>query len=284
MQKIIHGQFRLDENRRGLEIARQHAPTMGILFRGLIGGMALVGAVIVSGAEKTAEAAWASLVGEMGARAGFEFVENQAGLPNVLIYGDSISIGYTPGVRKALRGRANVYRIHLNGGSSDSFVDKMDAMETTMRAPELSGRWDFDWDIIHVNVGLHDMKYINALGVNSMNGLDLEKGELVTSVQDYMINLRRILTYLQSGSPRAKLIFALTTKVPPGAQGRFEESELSYNAAALTVLADYPEIEINDLRTFSLPYEQPGNVHFKPDGIAAQAAHVAGVIAGQLPQ
>ena len=239
--------------------------------------MLLAGTVAVSGAEKTAAEAWASLVGKSGEREAFAFVENQAGLPNVLIYGDSISIGYTPGVRKALKGRANVYRLHLNGGASDSVVGKMDDMDTAMRAREVSGHWDFQWDVIHVNVGLHDLKY-----VDNKSGLDLENGELVTSVQDYMINLRRIIAYLQNGSPQAKLIFALTTKVPPGSQGRFEESELSYNAAARQVLADYPEIEVNDLRAVSLPFEQHGNVHFKPDGIAAQAEHVAGVIKRHL--
>ena len=37
-------------------------------------------------------------------------------LPNVLLIGDSISIGYTLPVRVALMGEANVFRIPENGG------------------------------------------------------------------------------------------------------------------------------------------------------------------------
>jgi len=231
-----------------------------------------------SGAAETAEQVWASLTGKLVSRPAFSYVENRPELPNVLIYGDSISIGYTPGVRKALGGQANVYRIHLNGGDSGSFVGKLNDLESAMRAPDLTGRWDFDWDVIHVNVGLHDLKYVNDLGK-----LDFENGALVATVQQYSANLRRIITHLKKSAPEAKLIFALTTKVPPGSGGRIEEAELSYNAAALAVLADYPEIAVNDLRTASLPFEQAGDVHFKPDGIAAQAAHVAEVITTHLP-
>lgn len=239
----------------------------------------LVGTVLaISAQAETAQTAWAELTGKMGERKGFAYVENESDLPNVLIYGDSISIGYTPGVQKALAGRANVYRIHLNGGDSGSFVGKFNDMESAMRAPGLEGRWGFAWDVIQINVGLHDLKY-----VNERSKLDLEGGELVSTVQEYSANLHRIIARLKKTAPDAKLIFALTTKVPPGSGGRFEDGELSYNAAALAVLADYPEVAVNDLRTVSLPYEQPGNVHFKPDGIAAQAEYVVEVIETHLP-
>lgn len=235
-------------------------------------------AFAISGQAETAESAWMALTGKAGERPAFAYIQNQVDVPNVLIYGDSISIGYTPGVRKALDGQANVYRLHLNGGDSGSFVGKLNDLESAMRAPDLTGRWDFDWDVIHVNVGLHDLKYVNDRGK-----LDLENGELVTTVQKYSANLRRIITHLKTTAPEAMLIFALTTKVPPGSGGRIEEAELSYNAAALAVLADHPEVTVNDLRTASLPFEQAGNVHFKPDGIAAQAAHVAEMIESHLP-
>ena len=239
----------------------------------------LVGVILATSAQAdTAQAAWAELTGKLGEREVFGYVENQSDLPNVLIYGDSISIGYTQGVRETLVDRANVYRIHLNGGFSASFIAKFDRLESTMRAVDLEDRWDFEWDVIHINVGLHDLKY-----VNDREKLDMENGQLVATVQEYKANLRGIIAHLRKAAPKVKLIFALTTKVPPGSNGRFEESELSYNAAARMVLADYPEIAINDLRTASLPYEQPGNVHFKPAGIAAQASHVAKVIASYLP-
>jgi lysophospholipase L1-like esterase len=246
----------------------------GILLVGLVLGISAV-----SAGEQTTKAAWTKLVGNFAERAAFTYVENDASLPNVFIYGDSISIGYTPEVRAALAGKANVYRIHLNGGPSGSVIGKLDTMESTMRDPALADAWGFAWDVIHINVGLHDLKY-----VNDQNKLDVEKGKQVASIGEYQVNLRRIIARLQEAAPDAKLIFALTTKVPAESNGRHENGELAYNAAALEVLKRHPEIAVNDLRTASLPWEQLGNVHFKPDGIAAQAEHVAGVIAGHLPR
>ena len=231
-----------------------------------------------SAAEKSAEAAWTELAGDLVERPAFAYVANDAALPNVLIYGDSISIGYTPGVRAALAEKANVYRIHLNGGPSGTFIEKFDTLESTMRAPGLIDRWDFEWDVIHINVGLHDLKYVNEKG-----NRNVENGKLVADVAQYSANLREIIARLKTAAPQAKLILAMTTKVPPESKGRYENAELAYNAAVLRVLKDFPEIATNDLRTVSLPYEQPGNVHFKPEGIAAQAEHVAAVIAGHLP-
>ena len=46
----------------------------------------------------------------------FAPVQDVAGLPRVLLIGDSISIGYTLDVRELLKGKANVHRIPTNGG------------------------------------------------------------------------------------------------------------------------------------------------------------------------
>ena len=43
-------------------------------------------------------------------------VEDIAGLPRVLLIGDSISIGYTVPVREILKGKANVHRPLTNCG------------------------------------------------------------------------------------------------------------------------------------------------------------------------
>ena len=76
-------------------------------------------------------------------------VEDVAGLPRVLLIGDSISIGYTVPAREALRGKANVHRPLTNCGP-------------TTRGLENLSQWlgDADWDVIHFNWGLHDLKYL----------------------------------------------------------------------------------------------------------------------------
>ncbi|MCB1123619.1 MAG: hypothetical protein KJT03_18850, partial [Verrucomicrobiae bacterium] len=90
---------------------------------------------------ETAEEAWNSLLSDsLKTREAFAFVENNPNLPNVFIYGDSISIAYTPAVRQELAGEANVYRLHVNGGDSSSVIQKVDTLRQTMKE-----HWKFDW-------------------------------------------------------------------------------------------------------------------------------------------
>src|SRR5260370_23689304 len=72
--------------------------------------------------------------------------KDEAGLPRVLIIGDSISMYYTPEVRRLLSGRANVYRVPDNGKS-------------TMYGLKNIEDWlgDGNWAVIHFNFGLHDI-------------------------------------------------------------------------------------------------------------------------------
>jgi len=224
--------------------------------------------------------AWESLlVGKSKRRAAFKFVENDPKLPNVLIYGDSISIGYTMDVQSELEGKANVYRIHCNGGDSASVIGKMKDMHATME-----GHWDFDWDVIHFNVGLHDLKYLDE-----KNNLDLEKGKQVASTDTYKANLAAIITYFQELAPEATLIFATTTPVPENSAGRKDGDAVIYNAAALEVMKKHPEIQINDLYALTKPkleewWVAPGNVHFERTGQKAQGHAVAEKIAGVLAE
>ena len=76
-------------------------------------------------------------------------IEDRAGLPRVLLIGDSISIGYTLAVRDLLEGVANVHRPGTNCGPTLRGLDQLD-------------QWlgDLPWDVIHFNWGLHDLKYI----------------------------------------------------------------------------------------------------------------------------
>jgi hypothetical protein len=232
---------------------------------------------------RPASEAWEQLLDEkFRDRPPFAYVENDPDQPNVLLYGDSISIGYTSEVRKNLEGTANVYRLHRNGGDSGSFVIKMKAMHGTMRDPGLDDPWAFEWDVIHFNVGLHDLKYIR-------NGkLDKEAGTQVNSIEAYQRNLRDIIAYLRKLAPGASLIFATTTPVPEGEPGRHAGDARRYNEAALEVMGEYPDIVINDLYAFIKPnhpnwWAKPGNVHYNQAGNTAMGQEVAQVILEVLP-
>lgn len=223
----------------------------------------------------SAKEAWTNLVGErFSKRPEFAFVENDPLLPNVLLYGDSISIHYTQDVRKVLDTKANVYRLYRNGASSSGLIAFMQKMHSIMGNTALKNHWSFQWDVIHFNVGLHDLKYIKDGKLDKING------KQVSSIADYKANLRNIIVYFKALSPNAKLYFATTTPVPVGAEGRFEGDAEKYNVAALEVLQDYPEIHINDLYQLTKPkhavwWIKEGDVHYNEIGRAAQGKQVA---------
>ena len=211
----------------------------------------------------------------------FEYVNPNKKLPNVLLYGDSISIGYTPTVRKDLAGKANVFRIYQNGESSDKLITKMETMRKTMFQPYLKQGWDFDWNVIHFNVGLHDSKYMKDGKLNKTDG------KVVSTLEEYRTRMKQVCTYLTETYPKAKLIFATTTAIPDGAEGRFAGDSIKYNEVALEVMAAYPSIDINDLYSFTLEnasswYIEPGNVHYNEAGKTAQGKEVATVISKYL--
>ncbi|MBW8035325.1 MAG: alpha/beta hydrolase fold domain-containing protein [Planctomycetes bacterium] len=232
----------------------------------------------------SAKQAWDALTGKQSNERGvFAFVENDPDLKNVLIYGDSISMGYTQKVRSELEGKANVYRIHCSGGNSSSFIDKMTAMHKVMRDKNIEGHWSFDWDVIHFNIGLHDLKHFTASGKHG------EKNRKpAVSIDEYAENLKDIASYLNKLAPKAKLIFATTTPVPKSPRrSRFAGDALKYNKVALKVLKDYPQIGINDLYRFTKPnqpkwWSKPGNVHFTEEGYNAQGSQVARIILESL--
>lgn len=236
-------------------------------------------------AEQDAADAWKKLVRSprLLKRPAFQYVENNPDLPNVLLYGDSISIAYTDATRQALKGKANVYRLFCNGGDSSSFITKMKNMHKTMRNQQLKDHWDFDWDVIQFNVGLHDLKYMKDKKLDRVNGTQ------AISPAEYEKNLRSIIAYLKELAPKAKLIFATTTPVPEGEPGRIAGDAAKYNQIALKVLKDYPEITINDLYAFTKPHQpqwwtKPGNVHFNSTGSTAQGEETARIIEAALKQ
>ena len=236
--------------------------------------------------EGSARIAWRRLVEKaLRDRPEFQYVGNNPSLPNVLIYGDSISMGYGPELRRQLADEANVYRIHLNGGNTTTFIPKMKDMQTAMRDPLLDEPWTFDWDVIQFNMGLHDLAYYRA-----DNGeRDKIKGQVAVPIEEYKENLERIIAYLRELAPEATLIFATTTPVPEGDRGRKAGDAARYNKAAMEVLREHPDILINDLYSFTKPnqpqwWSQPGNVHYNETAKIEQGREVADFIrrAGSL--
>ncbi len=224
----------------------------------------------------TARKTWRDIVDRrLRDRPEYEYVENEPGLPNVLIYGDSISMGYGPEVRRQLQGIANVYRLHVNGGDSSTFIPKMKDLHNAMRDPLLDEPWDFDWDIIQFNNGIHDLTYRDADGER-----DKVNGKPQVPIEAYKKNLEANIAYLRTLAPQAQLIFVLTTPIPENEPGRYAGDAVRYNEAALEVLRGHPDILINDLWSVTKPHHEqwwskPGNVHYNEIGKTKQGEHVA---------
>ncbi len=200
-------------------------------------------------------------------------VQDVAGLPRVLIIGDSISIGYQEPLREALKGKANVHRPMTNCGPTSRGVEQID--EWLGSDASEKGKWD----VIHFNFGLHDVRHFDDQG----KATDADKGHRQVSDADYEKNLEQLVARLKKTG--AKLIFCTTTPVPPGSPGRIPGDEVKYNEIALRVMKKHG-VAINDLYSFALPrlaeIQLPANVHFKPEGSKQLASHVAANILKNL--
>jgi len=188
-------------------------------------------------------------------------IEDLPGLPRVLLIGDSISMGYTIPTRELLAGKANVHRIPENGGPTSRGVEQMNA-------------WlgDGNWDAIHFNFGLHDLKV-------------MEDGSFQVPIEQYEQNLRLLVEKMAATG--AKLIWCSTTPVPEAVEGpaRTPEDVIAYNEVAKRIM-DERGTPIDDLYSFALPklaeIQQPANVHFTPEGYEVLATQVAASIEAAL--
>jgi hypothetical protein len=197
-------------------------------------------------------------------------IEDVPGLPRVLLIGDSISMGYTIPTRELLEGKANVHRIPVNGGPTTHGLDQIDEWLGTS-----------NWDVIHFNFGLHDIKHVDDSGAS----VDATAGHRQVELEAYRDNLRAIVKRLQRTG--ARLIWCSTTPVPEGAKGRVPGDEAAYNAVAAEVMQE-AGVEINDLNAFAAPrmaeIGKPADVHYTPEGSRILAGEVARRIEAALPQ
>jgi len=203
----------------------------------------------------------------------FAKIEDVAGLPRVLIIGDSISIGYTLDVRELLKDKANVHRIPTNGGPTTNGLKNI---------KDWPG--DSKWDVIHFNWGLHDLKYI-AEDPSKRADPKAAGSHLQVALADYEKNLAELVKTMQATG--AKLIWCNTTPVPAGSDGRIEGDEVKYNEAAARVMkaADIPTDDLCAHANAKLKEVQlPANVHYSPEGYHYLAEKVSAVIAEYLPK
>lgn len=178
-------------------------------------------------------------------------VKDDPALPRVMLIGDSISLGYTTPVRKALEGKANVHRPPCNCGPTVSGLRGLDD-------------WlgDGKWDVIQFNFGLHDRR---------------------RSLDEYLSNLQKLVDRLKETG--AVLIFANTTPCTNEEDliGRVEEM----NAAAEELMRKNGVI-VNDFYALLAPdYEKLVNqdkCHYSAAGSEIMAKATVEAIEKSLPK
>lgn len=190
-------------------------------------------------------------------------VQDVAGLPRVLLIGDSISMGYTVPVRKLLGGKANVHRIPANGGPTSNGIANIE-------------KWlgNGKWDVIHFNWGIHDLKF-------------MPDGKRQVEPADYEKNLRELVAKMKATG--AKLIWATITPIPKGElvpPRRFGDVA-EYNAIAKRIM-EANGVRINDLNAYITPHlgklQKPKDLHYTDEGSAFLAQKVAVEIEAVLPK
>jgi acyl-CoA thioesterase-1 len=205
-------------------------------------------------------------------------------LPRVLIIGDSISGGYANTVVAELKGVAVVVKCPGNAGPTATALAKPVGTKPTKNAAtnaagEVPDPAAFEtnidyylahgpFDVIHFNWGLHDLK----------------RGGI--PVDQYIGNLDKLVGRMQEQAPKAKLIFATTTPVPPSNnEGRVPEKVVEFNAAAVKWMKG-KGVDVNDLYVAVVPrladVQLKDNVHFGAEGYQLLGKQVAASIAACL--
>ena len=190
-------------------------------------------------------------------------IEEIEGLPNVIIIGDSISIGYTLPTRALLKGKVNLHRIPTNGGPTTKGVTEIEKWLGKRK-----------WDLIHFNWGLHDLKY---MGKDGTNLVPKEKGGIVqVPLSEYEKNLEKLVIRMKKSAKQ--LVWRNTTPIPPGSKARYVGDSVKYNQAATRVMKKHG-VPTLDLFTPSKKnmkdWMKKADVHYHAHGSQALAELVA---------
>ena len=213
--------------------------------------------------------------------------EPDPALPNVLILGDSISIGYTIEVRNLLKGKANVYRpMNAKGNGPVNCGNTKIGLANIERWLDTKQNGGKPWDVIQFNWGLWDVTYRNPPNQDNTGERDKVKGGVSFTPEQYGENLEKLVERLQRTG--AKLIWASISFIPEGEPARVPGDDAKYNAVAAGIMKKH-EIPINDLYSLTSRFEPelfagPGNVHYKAAGSKKIGEQTAAAIEKRLAE
>ncbi len=192
----------------------------------------------------------------------------QAKLPKVVLVGDSIRNAYAPEVKRLLAGEAEFISPE-GAGDSSWLLKNLDALVL-----------DHKPDLVHFNVGLHDLRKAR------------KDGKYQIDAEEYEKNLHAVFTRLRKAGVKT-FIFALTTPVDDergkrrkGGFDRLDADVERYNGVAWQ-LAGIHNRPLHDLNTLVKRHGgskliAPDGTHFTKEGVAIQARAVADCVRRHL--
>ena len=195
-------------------------------------------------------------------------------LPNVLIMGDSNTIGFVIKLRELLRGKANVAFPLRENGAPDNCANSGYGLENIDRFVGST-----KWAVIHFNWGLHDairFKTVNGKRVGDRSG-EWQNSEWQNSPEVYAANLEKIVARLKQTD--AKLIWGTSSVVNQGVLHVLPGDERILNEIATKIMTNH-RIPINDIYALTKDFKPeefraPGDIHFSPLGFDRIAEQVA---------
>jgi lysophospholipase L1-like esterase len=200
-------------------------------------------------------------------------------LPNILILGDSNTVGYIIPLRRLLKDKANIYYPIQKNGGPNNCANTAYGLENIERF-----LGDTQWDVIHFNWGLHDCSRLRV--ENGKIIVDNVNGEWKIPPEEYTQNLEKIIERLKK--TKAKLIWTNSSVVNKGTHPVRVGDEVIYNALAKKVIEKegIPTNDIYDLTKDFKPeqFRALGNIHFSEEGFAIIAGQVAKVLLKALDE
>ena len=191
--------------------------------------------------------------------------------PVALLIGDSIALGYAPGLDRFLAGKIRVEVIPENGGDSSNVLANLEKWVAGCQP-----------HIIHVNCGLHDLR------------VDPKTGFYQQPVDRYRKNLEEIVRRLRAKT-EARLVWATTTPVIVDRHNtskpfhRYDRDIDAYNQAAIDSMARDGNIAIDDLYAVVEHYGRAkciadDGVHMTEDGYEVLAQSVRDSLLAAVPE
>jgi len=179
--------------------------------------------------------------------------ENEvAGLPNVLLVGDSITKAYYSAVASDLKDMANVYLFATSACSGDPRLP--------VQLRDYFSMMGIRFVAVHFNNGMHGWDYTE---------------------QQYATGLPDMIAALHAGAPDAKLIWASTTPVLHNStEGGATNPRIDLRNRLASEVMNREGIATDDEHELMLKHQDlhDGDVHFTAAGSTLQAEQVAAII------